>query len=106
MVILIKPKLVPKGHAITIYPFILLNNKEQRDNHELINHERIHLKQQAEMLIIPFYIAYAVNYAINLFRYDLKRVAYRNIIFEKEAYSNKHNLNYIETRKFWGFLKQ
>ena len=49
--------------------------------------ENIHGKQQLELLIIFFYLIYLVEWIIK---------GYRNISFEKEAYSNQDNLNYIE----------
>ena len=63
---------------------------------ELINHERIHLRQQIELLVIPFYIWYLASYFRN---------GYMNVSFEREAYANDHNLDYLKTRKFWSFLK-
>jgi len=63
---------------------------------ELINHERIHLRQQIELLIIPFYIWYLISFYRN---------GYMNVSFEKEAYANDHNLDYLKNRNFWSFLK-
>lgn len=71
----------------------------------LLNHERIHLRQQAELLILPFYIWYVLEYFIRLVRYKDKKRAYRNISFEREAYANEANPDYSKNRKFWAFLK-
>ena len=39
--------LVPKGYrAITLYPFIFVRNDSDKLDKELINHERIHLRQK------------------------------------------------------------
>jgi len=104
MVKIINPKLVPKGYAeITIYPFVFFRSKE-RVTERLINHESIHLKQQKEMLVLFFYIAYGINYLINIFRYDTKKEAYRNIVFEREAYANEKDLNYLENRKLFSWV--
>jgi len=47
--------LVPKGYAaMAIFPFILLHDKKMKENKVLINHERIHLRQQVELLVVPF----------------------------------------------------
>ncbi len=81
--------------AIAFYPFIFISTKTKITN-SLINHEKIHLKQQKELLIIPFYIWYLVL---------LKRKGYMNICFEKEAYANENNLNYLNKRKLFNFLK-
>ena len=112
MKIIYKSKLVPKGFSgITLYPFVFLrDSKEEIANkrglsglNRLINHERIHLKQQIELLVIPFYLIYFFNWIVNLFKNSEN--AYRNICFEKEAYNNESNLKYLKTRKFWSWLK-
>ena len=97
--------LIPKGYvAITLYPFIFLKNQNDRNNEILINHERIHLQQQIELLIIPFYLWYIIHFLINYFKYKNWEKAYRNIIFEKEAYNNENDLNYLKKRKRYAFI--
>lgn len=93
-----------KISGITLFPFILLRKKELRQNEILINHEKIHLRQQLELLIIPFYIWYLSEYYIKYLKYKNPELAYRNISFEREAYANDQNLDYVKTRKFWGFI--
>lgn len=92
-----------KISGITLFPFILLRKKELRHNEILINHEKIHLRQQLELLIIPFYIWYLSEYYVKYLKYKDSERAYRNISFEKEAYKNDQNLNYLKSRKFWNF---
>jgi len=87
-----------------LFPFILLRKKELRHNQSLINHEKIHLSQQLELLIIPFYIWYLSEYYIKYLKYKDPERAYRNISFEREAYENDQNLDYLKTRKFWSFI--
>lgn len=87
-----------------MFPFILLRKKELRHNQSLINHEKIHLSQQLELLIIPFYIWYLSEYYIKYLKYKDPERAYRNISFEREAYENDQNLDYLKTRKFWSFI--
>lgn len=102
--IFINKHLVPRGFsAITLYPLIFLNNKKNI-NALLINHEAIHLAQQRELLILPFYIIYGLHYTINLLLYRDKFTAYRQIVFEKEAYQNEGNLAYLKKRRFWAFI--
>ena len=50
-----------------------------------INHEQMHTEQMKEMLYIPFYLLYGVEWLIKLF---CKGNAYRNLSFEREAYDN------------------
>lgn len=89
---------------MALYPFIILKHKHQKADRILVNHERIHLRQQVELLIIPFYLLYLLNYLINLIRYRNHRRAYFNISFEKEAYACDQNLNYLKTRKFFAWV--
>ncbi|MBV6878237.1 hypothetical protein NG800_001280 [Epilithonimonas ginsengisoli] len=93
-----------KISGITLFPFILLRKKELRQNQSLINHEKIHLRQQLELLIIPFYIWYLSEYYIKYLKYKDPERAYRNISFEREAYENDQNLDYLKTRKLWSFI--
>lgn len=90
--------------AIALFPFILVN-RTIVVNEQLINHERIHLRQQIEMLVIPFYLVYLLEYLIRLIQYGNKDKAYRNISFEREAYENDHDMNYLQKRKTWGWVR-
>lgn len=104
--ILVSKILVPKGFmGITFYPFIFLKFSKDKDNGIFINHEKIHLRQQIEMLIIPFYVWYGIEYLIRIIQYKNKKTAYQNISFEREAYQNENNLDYLKKRRFWRFLK-
>ena len=94
-----------KVNGITLFPFIILRNKDFKNNKILINHEKIHLRQQLELLIIFFYIWYVVEYYYWLVKLKNKHLAYRNISFEREAYAMEEDLNYLETRKFCSFFK-
>lgn len=102
---IIKSKKLNLG-GIALYPFIIINSKLSSERQKvLINHECIHIRQQIELLVIPFYILYLSNYLINRFRYNTHLEAYRNIIFEKEAFNEESNFDYLSTRTFWNFLK-
>ncbi|MEE9408278.1 MAG: hypothetical protein V3V28_09405 [Polaribacter sp.] len=104
--IIISKFLVRKGYAgMAIFPLIILRNKKNKTNKRLINHERIHLKQQLELLIIPFFIWYGIEFLINWVKYKNSKTAYYNISFEREAYQNEYNLKYLKTRKLFSFLK-
>lgn len=66
------------------------------------NHEAIHTAQMKEMLYVFFYIWYFVEWIIRLF---CKGNAYRNLGFEKEAYSNDDNLSYLDIRPMFSWWK-
>lgn len=104
--ILISKHIVPKGFTgIALFPFIFLREKQLKKNEILINHEKIHLKQQLELLIVLFYIFYGLEWLIKFLKYKDGYTTYQNLSFEREAYQNEHNLEYMKTRKFWAFLK-
>lgn len=91
--------------GIALYPFILCRNKQSLENTRFINHEKIHLRQQAELLVVFFFVWYLLEYIIRLIQYRKCNQAYRNISFEREAYVNENDLDYLKDRKFWSYLK-
>ena len=104
--ILISKYIVPKGYTgITIFPFVFLKRKYLKTNMVLINHEKIHLRQQIELLIITFYIFYSIEFLVRLIQYKNWYTAYMNISFERESYQNQTNFSYLKQRRFWSFLK-
>ncbi len=94
----IKSKLIPKGICVNLFGTLWARNTEWIDKY-VINHERIHTAQQRELLFVPFYILYLIEWFIRLLHYRNGHKAYRNISFEREAYANGHNLNYLNSRK-------
>lgn len=106
MYVVVSKYLVPNGfRAITAFPFVLLKINSLRDNLVLIYHERIHIRQQLELLVLPFYTWYLIEYIFRFFQYKGDRMrAYRNMSFEREAYDNEHNPNYLKSRPFCRFL--
>jgi len=104
--ILFSKYLVPRGYTgITIFPFVFLKSKTLKHDKVLINHEKIHLRQQLELLIIPFYVFYVIEFIVRLIQYKKWYTAYRNISFERESYRNENDLDYLELRPFWRFIK-
>ena len=94
--IILKSRLLNKrSGAMALYPFILVTPRK-KFGPVLLNHERIHLRQELEMLIIPFYIVYLIAL---LFK------GYRNVSFEREAYANENNLNYLKQRKPYSWIR-
>lgn len=94
-------------NGITIFPFIILK-KEIKDTEKskyTINHEKIHIQQQKELLLVFFFPWYLISYLIGRFKGLSHHIAYRNIIFEREAFSNMHDLYYCRGRKIFSFLK-
>lgn len=105
MFLIVAKYLIPKGYrGMTVFPFVFLKYDLDKDNLVFVNHEKIHLRQQLELLIFPFYIFYILEYIIRLIQYKDKDLAYRNISFEREAYTNERDLDYLKNRSLFGFL--
>ena len=91
-------------NAMALFPFIIVKSKADSNDEVLLNHERIHLRQQLELLIFPFYLLYFINYLLNRFKFDHHYQAYKHIVFEREAYQMEKDLAYLQKRKFWAWL--
>jgi hypothetical protein len=85
-----------KIKAITIFPFIFIDGK---GNKKLVNHEKIHIEQYKELFIIGFLILYLYDWLKNLIVYRDLNLAYKNIRFEKEAYTYERYHSYLSKRK-------
>ena len=106
MIVLVFKYLIPKGYrGLTLFPFIFLLRKEDKQNVVLINHEKIHIRQQLELLVVPFFIWYGIEFLVRLLQFKNWSRAYRNISFEREAYENEKDLDYLKKRSFCSFLK-
>ncbi|MBK7966723.1 MAG: hypothetical protein IPK10_16640 [Bacteroidetes bacterium] len=103
-ILIILRRLPASGMAL--FPFIVLRKKDLPHSPQLLNHERIHLTQQLELLVLPFYIWYFIEYLFFRLKGYTHHAAYRSISFEKEAYQHEDDLNYLSIRRRWAFLRQ
>lgn len=90
--------------GITLFPFVLIRPQVPLTR-RLVVHERIHLQQQKELLVFPFFLLYLLEYLFNLLKYKSHYKAYFNISFEQEAYLNEKNILYLQHRKAFSWLK-
>ena len=90
--------------GITLFPFVLIA-PHVPFSRRLFIHERIHLRQQAELLVLPFYFLYLLEYIFGRLRKKSHYQAYRAISFEREAYENDRNSFYLYQRKPWSWVK-
>lgn len=101
---IIKSTIIPfKGYiAINLFG-ILFVRKElfHKLDQTTINHKAIHTEQMKELLYIFFYIIYLLEWLWRvLFTKDrFTHQAYKNISFEKEAFTHQEDFNYIEWRR-------
>lgn len=87
--------------------FVRGNGRIRLTNRDIL-HERVHTKQQKELLYIFFYVWYLIEWLIRLFQYKFDLyAAYSNISFEKEAYYIQYEkpLNALDYRKRYGFIR-
>ena len=92
----IKNRRFPKKgfRAITLYPFVFYKGELPQ---ETINHESIHGRQQKELLIIGFYMAYVIEWLFE---------EYRTICFEEEARAHQYDDNYLNNRKWFAMWRK
>ena len=69
------------------------------------NHETIHYRQQLEMLFVFQWVLYGLFHIVGLVRYRSGQDAYYENPFEREAYNNDTNLNYLDSRKPYAWIK-
>lgn len=101
----IKNKILPIGkkfYAINLFGLIFA--KGDCDVITL-NHEKIHSRQMLELLILPFYLLYVIEWIFRLFQYKDSFLAYKNISFEREAYSNQYDPHYLSKKKPFSFIR-
>lgn len=93
--------------AINLFGVLFVRKKEDGSNLALswktVNHEAIHTEQMKELGYVFFYILYFIE---QLFRVLLPpySTAYRDISFEREAYQNEDNPDYLKTRKHYSWI--
>lgn len=113
--------------GISIFPFIIMAEKDlTKRGTVMINHERIHHKQQEEVLVFclpiiawlaltvspwcwllvpvnPFYFWYGIEYLVHRIRLRHHQAAYLAISFELEAYGWQFDEFHLKKREtfFW-----
>ena len=89
--------------AITLGPFIFI--RKGYYSAKLLNHERIHVAQQYEMLFVGNWLLYGLFWLIGYIKTRDTHLAYINNPFEKEAYGNASNDKYLKKRRFWSWTR-
>jgi len=96
----IETRLVPECDiaAITLFGLVFTRHRELIDR-RMLNHEMIHCQQQLEWLYIPFFVLYVGEWLFHLARCRNANKAYMAISFEREAYGNDNDLDYLKHRR-------
>lgn len=101
MVIRLHKKLLGKNfYAINLFGLIIAFVDLSKEE---LNHELIHTAQARELLYIPFYIWYILEWGILVIRYKDRMKAYYKIRFEREAYAHQNDLKYLKKRKHYHY---
>lgn len=105
---LIYNNIIPfKGfYAINLFGLCFVRkdvNETKRGHDIMVNHESIHTQQMREIGYIFFYVLYVLEWFVRLFINGFD--AYSHISFEREAYENQDNFDYIKTRKRYSWVK-
>lgn len=89
---------VPRRFCVNIFGLILTRDSSWIDS-DIINHERIHTAQMRELIFVPFYILYFLEWLVKLLQHRQWYTAYKNISFEREAYAHGHDHTYLAQRR-------
>lgn len=95
---------MPKGYCMNLFGMYLARDTSWIDKY-VVNHERIHTAQMRELLFIPFYLWYVLEWLVRLLQYRKHHEAYMNISFEREAYAHGHDLTYLPRRKRFSWIR-
>lgn len=94
-----------KGYkAMAIWPFLFVRNGARFDEDDE-RHEKIHGRQQKELILILFYLLYFIFWVVGVLRYNNCKMAYRNNPFELEAYTYQDDTYYLSRRKHYAWVK-
>ena len=88
----------PKGFCAITLVWVIVAREGSRITKKVVNHESIHARQQQEMFIVFFLLWYGLEFLIRLLQYRNWNDAYMNVSFEREAYANEDNMNYLNER--------
>lgn len=97
--------LPPKGFAAINLFGVLFVRYGTKLSEQTMQHESIHTKQMREMFYLFFYLWYGLEWLFRLAQHRNTMTAYYNISFEREAYANQNNSNYLNERKSWAWVR-
>ena len=100
------PELFKTGE-VTLWPFfIVFKYKKENVSNRLLVHAYIHVAQQKEMLVVFFLLWYGIEWFIRFLTNGFDATeAYLDLKFEREAYNNWEDVEYLEERKHYAWLE-
>ncbi|MBP5772169.1 MAG: hypothetical protein J6W75_12630 [Bacteroidaceae bacterium] len=90
--------------AINLFGIIFVRKGKQFTPTDLC-HERIHTRQMLELLFLPFYLFYFIEWSLRLLKVHNGLRAYQEISFEREAYAHQSDPEYINKRQPYAWLR-
>jgi len=95
-----------KFRILCVWPFLFVSPAEPRPlPPEVLNHERIHARQQLEMGWVFFFVWYGLEFLVRWVQYRDRLKAYRVLSHEKEAYQHEGVPGYLKVRKPYAWRK-
>lgn len=88
--------------GITLFPFIIVRSDVKE---RTIRHEKIHIEQYKETLVIGFLFIYLQDFLHGLIEYGDRKKAYKRIRFEQEAYYGAKEPIYLDIRSRFSWMK-
>ncbi|GHT19342.1 hypothetical protein AGMMS4957_03380 [Bacteroidia bacterium] len=102
----VRNSIIPfKGFSAINICGVLFAQPTARISDTTICHESIHTAQMQELGYALFYVLYFAEWLVRLFQYRFTHAAYRNISFEREAYSHEKEPQYLGARKRWAWVQ-
>lgn len=105
---IIRNKYIPFGgfRAINLFGVLFVKGNSYISQ-QTINHESIHTAQMKELAYIGFYLWYVIEWIVRVLitKDRLSHRAYRNISFEREAYSRQSDTSYLTYRMRYAWIR-
>jgi hypothetical protein len=90
--------------GFSFFIFIWISSLE-KDQPRLLRHEKIHFRQQIELLFIIHWLLYGLFYLISRLNGQRHYIAYRYNPFEIEAYQHDADVDYLNRRRAFAWTK-
>ena len=90
--------------GVSFFIFIWVSRLE-KNSERLIRHEKIHFRQQLELLFIFHWLLYGLFYVISRIKGQGHYISYRYNPFELEAYEHDADVNYLRHRQPFAWTK-
>ena len=90
--------------AINLFGLIFVRRGMTFTDVEL-RHERIHTRQMLELLVLPFYLWYVLEWLVRFIVTRDAFRAYRSISFEREAFAHQSDPDYLHRRRHFVWLR-